>query len=176
MQILKEVIPTLSRVAIFQVAGTSSHDIWVRKGEAAASILGLELVVVKVADAGDLPGAFRRIAAERVDALVVLRSAFLIRLNQQILAQARKAVLPTMFGHVFEAAAPGGFMAYGANTVELLRGAATYVDKILKGADPAEMPVSQATKFNLTVNLKTAKAFGIKVPPSILLRATKVVE
>ena len=80
-----------------------------------------------------------------------------------------------MFGHGREAAA-GGLMAYGADTKTLWRESASYVDKILKGADPAELPISQATKFNLVVNLKTAKALGITFPPSILLRATKVIE
>ncbi len=91
------------------------------------------------------------------------------------MALARKAALPTMFAHAKEAKA-GGLMAYGADTKALFRGAAYYVDKILKGANPAEMPVSQATKFNLAVNLKTAKALGITFPQSILLRADKVFE
>ena len=91
------------------------------------------------------------------------------------MALARKAGLPTIFGHLREAAA-GGLLAYGADTLAMYRGAAYYVDKILKGANPAKMPVSQATKFNLTVNLRTAKALGITVPPSILLRADKVIE
>jgi putative ABC transport system substrate-binding protein len=88
---------------------------------------------------------------------------------------ARAAGLPTLFGHRVEVAA-GGLMAYGADTKALFYGAATYVDKILKGADPAELPISQATNFDLTVNLKTAKALGITVPRSILLRATEVIE
>jgi putative ABC transport system substrate-binding protein len=83
--------------------------------------------------------------------------------------------LPTLFGHGREAAA-GGLIAYGADTKVLWRDAAFYVHKILKGADPAEMPISQASKFNLTINLKTARALGITMPPSILLRATEVIE
>ena len=86
-----------------------------------------------------------------------------------------EAALPSLFGHVVEAKA-GGLMAYGADTEALYRGAASYVDRILKGAKPAELPVSQAQKFILTVNLKTAKALGITFSQSILLRATKVIE
>jgi putative ABC transport system substrate-binding protein len=175
LQLLKEVAPSLSRVAIIRNARSPSHDIQIRQAEAPARSLGLGLVVVGVAGGSDLPGAFKRIAAERAGAVLVLRSGFLIRLNRQIVALTRKAALPTMFGHVREAAG-GGLLAYGADTKAMYRGAAYYVDKILKGANPAEMPVSQATKFNLTVNLKTAKALGITIPRSILLRADEVIE
>ncbi len=174
LQLFKEVIPTLSRVAILR-SPTGPHDVSVRQAEVAAPVLGLGLVVIKVGGAADLPGAFRRIAAARAGAVLVLRSGYFIRLNRQIVARARKAGLPTMFGHVREAAG-GGLLAYGADTKAMYRGAAYYVDKILKGANPAEMPVSQATKFNLTVNLRTAKALGITFPQSILLRADKVIE
>ncbi len=113
--------------------------------------------------------------AERVGAVLVLRSGALLRLRSRIAALAREAGLASMFGHRPEAVA-GGLMAYGADTKTLWREAASYVDKILKGANPAELPISQATKFNLVVNLKTAKALGITFPPSILLRATEVIE
>ena len=96
-------------------------------------------------------------------------------LRGDMTSRARDAGLPSLFGHVVEAAA-GGLMAYGADTRAMYRGAASYIDRILRGADPAELPISQATKFDLTVNLKTAKALGITFPPSILLRATKVIE
>ncbi len=110
-----------------------------------------------------------------IDGFVVLRSGFFIRLRGKITTYAREARLPSLFGHVREVTA-GGLMAYGADTEALFYGAASYVDKILKGANPAELPISQATKFNLTVNLKTAKALGVTFPPSILLRATEVIE
>ena len=113
--------------------------------------------------------------AEGVDGVVVLRHGVLVQLRARMTSLAREAGLPTMFGHGREAAA-GGLMAYGADTKALFYGAASYVDKILKGADPAEMAISQATKFNLFANLKTAKALGITFPPSILLRATEVIE
>ena len=175
LQLLKEIVPSLSRVAIIGITGSSSHDIQIRQAEVPARALGLGLAVVGIAGGSDLPGAFKRIAAARAGAIMVLRSGFLIRINRQIVALARKAGLPTMFGHVREVAG-GGLLAYGADTKAMYRGAAYYVDKILKGANPAEMPVSQATKFNLTVNLRTAKALGITFPQSILLRGDKVIE
>jgi putative ABC transport system substrate-binding protein len=175
LELLKETVPSLSRVAILHSPDNRGHANLIRQAKEAAPVLGLGLIAIPVTGAASLPAAFRRMKAEGVDGIVVLRSGFLLRLRGQITTLSREARLPTMFGHGREAAA-GGLMAYGADTKALFRGAAAYVDKILKGADPAEMPISQATKFNLVVNLKTAKAFGITVPPSILVRATKVIE
>ncbi len=175
LELLKETVPGLSRVAIVGVDHHRGHAEQVRQAKQAAAILGLGLVVIHVEGAADLPSAFRRMRSEGVDGFVVLRHGFLLRLRGQIAVLARKAGLPTLFGHRREAQA-GGLMAYGADTKALWRGAAAYVDKILKGANPAELPISQATKFNLTVNLKTAKALGITFPPSILLRADRVIE
>ena len=175
LQLLKETVPSLSRVAIVGVERHGGHAEQVRQAREAAPILGLGLVVIHVEGATDLPTAFQRMRSEGVDGIVVLRHGFLLRLRGQITVLARKAGLPTLFGHRREAQA-GGLIAYGADTKALWHGAATYVDKILKGADPAELPISQATNFDLTVNLKTAKALGITVPRSILLRATEVIE
>ncbi len=175
LQLLKETVPSLSRVAVIHVPDLRSHAGQVRQAREAAPALGLGVVAIPVKGAASLPAAFRRMKAERVDGVVVLRSGFLLGLRRRITALAREAGLPTMFGHGREAAS-GGLMAYGADTRALWRDAASYVDRILKGADPAELPISQATKFNLVVNLKTAKALGIEFPRSILLRATKVIE
>lgn len=125
--------------------------------------------------AADLAPAFARMKAKRVDGIVVLRLGLFVHLRGDMTARAREAGLPSLFGHLVEAAA-GGLMAYGADTKALYRGAGFYVDKILKGANPAELPISQATKFDFVLNLKTAKALGITFPPSILLRATEVIE
>ena len=114
-------------------------------------------------------------AAEGVDGALVLRGGLFVRNRARVAALARKAGLPTMVGHRGEAVA-GGLMAYGTNVVALYHRAATYVDKILKGANPAEMPIENPTKFHLVINQKTAKALGITFPPSILLRATEVIE
>ncbi len=173
--LLKETVPNLSRVAILLTPDNRGHAEQVRQAKEAAPALGLGIIAIPVEGAADLPAAFRRMKAEGIDGIVVLRSGFLIRLRGQITTHSREAHLPSMFGHVSEAAA-GGLMSYGADTKALHRNAANYVDKILKGANPAEMPISQATKFILTVNLKTAKALGITVPRSILLRADRVFE
>ncbi len=175
LQLLKEVVPSLSRVAILHTPDNRGHDELVRQAKEAAPIFDLGLIAIPVDGAADLPGVFRRMKAEGIDGIVVLRSGFLVRLRGQITTHFREARLPSLFGHVSEVAA-GGLMAYGADTRALFYGAASYVDRILKGANPAEMPISQATKFNLTVILKTAKALGITFPPWFLLRADSVIE
>ncbi len=174
LQLFKETVPGLSRIAIVH-ADHPGHHIYVREAKEAAAVLGLDIISIRVNAAADLAPAFARMKAERADAMVVLRNGPDLHLRGDMTSRARAAGLPSMFGHRVEAAA-GGLMAYGADTDALYRAAATYVDKILKGADPAEMPISQATKFLLTVNLKTAKALGITFPRSILLRATEVIE
>ena len=174
LQLFKEAVPTLSRVGIL-MSGSNPHKIGARQAREATAALGLGLVVATVAGAADIPGAFRKFVNEGAGGVLVLRSGFLLRLNKPILAHAAKAGLPTMFGHVVEAKA-GGLLAYGADTKTMFRGAAGYVDKILKGATPAELPVQLSKKFLLTVNLKTAKALGIEIPRAILLRADEVIE
>ena len=138
-------------------------------------MLGFSLVPIDAGSVAEFPDAFRRMVAEGVDGLFVLRGALFNGNRARVTMLVRKAALPSMFGHRKEAEA-GGLIAYGTDVVALFRRAATYVDKILKGANPAEMPVEQPTKFDFVVNLKTARALGITVPPSILLRATKVIE
>lgn len=174
LQLLKETVPGLSKVGILRVPGIA-HATQVRQAQAAAPRLGLELAVVTINGAEDLPRAFREMAAARVNAFIVLRSGFLVRLRRDVTALALKARLPSMFGHVHEVEA-GGLIGYGADTVTLWREAAGYVDKILKGARVAELPIYQTRYFLLTVNLKTAQALGIRFPPSILLNADKVIE
>ncbi len=123
----------------------------------------------------EFAGAFRRMAAEGVEGALVFRGGMFRTNKARMVALARKAALPIMFGHNDEAKA-GGLMAYGTDNLVLFRRAAGFVDKILKGANPAEMPVEQPTTFYLVVTLKTAKALGITMPRSILLRATEVIE
>ncbi len=175
LELLKETVPNLSRVGILHIPKNLGHVELVRQAKEAAPVLGLDIIAIPFDGAADLPAAFRRMKAEGIDGTVVQRSGFLLRLRGQITTHFREARLPSLFGHRSEAAA-GGLMAYGADTISLFYSAASYVDRILTGANPAEMPISQATKFNLTVNLKTAKALGITFPPSILLRADKVIE
>ncbi len=174
LELLKELVPALSRVAIIRFP-ESSHDSMVHQAESVAPRLGLDLVVVEVGGAAALPAAFRRIGAAGANGIVVLRSGFLTILKERIAAMARAAGLPTVFGHREEVEA-GGLLSYGADTTAMFRGSASYVDKILRGAKPADLPVAQSMRFLLDVNLQTAKALGISVPQSILLRADLVIE
>jgi len=173
LELLKEAVPGLSRVAIVH-ADHPSHTNMIHKAREAAAVLDLDIVPIRVA-AADLAPAFARMKAERVDGIVVLRLGLFVHLRGDMTARAREAGLPALFGHRIEAVA-GGLISYGADTKALWRSAGSYVDRILKGADPGELPISQATTFDFVINLKTAKAIGVTFPPSILLRATEVIE
>lgn len=175
LELLKEVVPRLSRVAVLRDPAHRGHVKNVQQAEEASRALGLRLVVVDVDGAANLDGALRRMAAEGVDGALILRGGLFVHLRERLSNLAVKAALPTMWGHPEEAEA-GGFMAYGTDVPALYRRAATYVDKILKGARTADLPVEQPTKFELIVNLKTAKALGLTIPASVLLRADRVIQ
>jgi len=175
MELLKEIVPGLSRVGIIHLPRHRVHVATVGEAREAAPLLGLELMIMAVERAADLPIAIQRMKSESVDGVVVLRSGFIVGLRSRMAALALDAGLPTVFGHVVEAEA-GGLLAYGADTKALFRGAAGYVDKILRGEKPGQLPITQAQKFNLTINMKTAKSLGITIPQSILLRADRVIE
>ncbi len=153
---LAAILAADSRVAIVH-ADHPSHAIQIRDAKQAAAVLDLDIVPIRVDAAADLAPAFARMKAERVDGIVVLRLGLYVHLRGDMTARAREAGLPSLFGHRIEAAA-GGLMAYGADTAALYRGAGFYIDKILKGGDPGELPISQATAFDFVINLKTAKA------------------
>ncbi len=175
LELLKETVPGLTRVAILAIAGSRGHSQLIRKAKEAAPTLNLDIVPIRVSAAADIAPGFARMKAERVDGIVVLRNGLFVHLRGNITARARQAGLPSLYGHREEAEA-GGLMAYGVDTKTMYREAGSYVNKILKGADPAELPISQAPAFDFVINLKTAKALGITFPPSILLRATEVIE
>ncbi len=175
LELFKEAVPKLSRVAVLWNTAHRGHPEFVRLAKAAAEVLGLRLVVIGVRGPDEFAGAFRQMAAEGVEGVLVARGAIFVTNKTRMVALARKAALPIMFGHKSEAEA-GGLMAYGTDTPELFRRAAGIVDKILKGANPAEIPIEFPTTFHLVVNLKTAKKLGITIPRSILLRATEVIE
>lgn len=175
IELLREIVPGLKRVGILGVTGNRGQAEQVAAAKRAARELGVGVSAYLVRGEAELSDVFVRMKAERVGALMVLRHGLLVYLRRKVAALARDARLPSLFGHVLEARA-GGLMAYGADTDALYRNVANYVDRILRGADPAELPISQATKFNLTINMKTAAALGITFPRSILLRAETVIE
>jgi putative ABC transport system substrate-binding protein len=176
LQLFKETIPGLSRVAVLRNPDHRAYAQIGRQAKGAAKALGLGLVFIDVRKSAEFFGAFRQMIAKGVDGALVQRGGPFFGNRKQLAALAGKAALPIMFGHPREGREKGAFMAYGTSLAALYRRAATYVDRILKGAKPAEMPVERPTKFELVINLKTAKALGITIPPSILLRADEVIE
>jgi len=174
LQLFKEAVPHLSRIAVLHIDYPIQRK-YLEESQDAAKALGLTLVPVAITGPDDLPAAFRRIENANVDGLFVFRSGLLHRHKMRTTAFANKANLPSMFGHRQESEA-GGLLAYGPDTDKLFVGAARYVDKILKGANPAELPINGPSEFDFVVKLKTAKALGITVPKSILFQATKVIE
>jgi putative ABC transport system substrate-binding protein len=175
LQLLKEAIPTLSRVAVVWNPSNAVHGSVVKRIETTAKTLGIDAVQhIKIQAPADVGVALARIGQGR-SGLVVLEDAMINVCSSQIADVAVKHRLPTIFGLPTFAEA-GGLMAYGPNRRELWRRAATFVDKILKGARPGDLPVEQPTKFELVINLKTAKALGLTMPPSLLQRADQVIE
>ncbi len=175
LALLKEVIPKLSRVAVFSSSSTASYRVVLRETEAAARALGMQLQVVEVRGPADLDGAFSAITRDRVGALVVLPDPMFRNQQRRVLDLAAKNRLPAMYWSR-DLAEAGGLMAYGANFPDVCRQAAAFVDKILKGAKPAELPIEQPVKFELVINLRTAKALGLTIPQTLLLRADQVIE
>ena len=147
-----------------------------RQAEAAARALGVRLQALEARGPHELDSAFAAMTRERADALVILNDAILgVNLSKQIAERAAKSRLPSVHGAP-EYAQVGGLMVYGANMLDLERRAATFVDKILKGAKPADLPIEQPSKFELVINLKTARALGLTIPSTVLLRADQVIE
>jgi putative ABC transport system substrate-binding protein len=175
--LLLEVVPKMARVGILRDVDESSVSAFGFKDyEAAARALKIQLRSLDVRGANlDLESAFREALKARVDAVITITNNPLFRNSNKIADLALKSRLPSMYEGTTWVEA-GGLMSYSANDLELFRRAAIYVDKILKGAKPADLPVEQPTKFELVVNLKTAKALGIAIPQSILLRADEVIE
>jgi putative tryptophan/tyrosine transport system substrate-binding protein len=174
LELLREVVPNLRRLAILANVGNPSVVLDMGEAQAAARKLGLEVTTSEIRRAEDIAPAFDALKA-RADALYIctdpLVNTHRIRLNTLALA----ARLPTIHA-LREYVEAGGLMSYGPNVPDLLRRAADYVDKILRGAKPSDIPVEQPTKFDLVINLTTAKALGLKIPESFLLRADEVIE
>jgi putative ABC transport system substrate-binding protein len=174
LQLLKEAIPTLSRVVIVWNPSNAVHGPAVKRIETTAKTLRIDVQHIKIQAPADVGDALVRISQGR-SGLVALEDAMINVCSTQIADVAVKHRLPAIFGLPTFAEA-GGLMAYGPNRSELWRRAATFVDKILRGARPGELPVEQSTRFDLVINLKTAKALGLTIPPSLLQRADQVIE
>ncbi|MBI4587668.1 MAG: ABC transporter substrate-binding protein [Candidatus Rokubacteria bacterium] len=175
LELLKEAFPGVSRVAVLWNPADPGAALSFRETEIAARALGVQLQSLEVRGPNDFDRAFSAITEKRADALLVVRSPVTNVHQTRIVDFAAKSRLPAMYSRTGSAEA-GGLMFYGTDDHDLYRRAATYVDKILKGAKPADLPVEQPTKFELVINLKTAKALGLTIPQSILLRADKVIE
>jgi ABC-type uncharacterized transport system substrate-binding protein len=171
LELLKEVVPKLSRVAV--LGGPRNPD-WTEFVNAATT-MGIKLQTLKVQDSKELEGAFELARRERAAGLIVLPSPLTNSYRRQIVTLAAKSRLPTMYP-LQEYVEEGGLIAYGPNIPEMHRRAAVYVDKILKGAKPADLPVEQPMKFELVINLKAAKQIGLTIPQSLLYRADKVIK
>jgi putative tryptophan/tyrosine transport system substrate-binding protein len=173
LELLREIVPGLTRVAVLWSRQAPSHAALVRETDQAARALGAAAVPVE--GSGDIEDAFQRIIKEHADAVNVLQSAQFFRIRAEIAGVGLKYRLPIIAGED-GFVEHGGLIKYGPSTSDNWRQAAVYVDKILKGAKPADLPVSQPTRFELLINLKTAKALGLTVPPSLLARADEVIE
>jgi putative ABC transport system substrate-binding protein len=176
LELLKEAIPTLSHIALLTSSVTPTSRglaLLVHEAEGAAQALGLTLHTLEVQALEDVTSAFTAMARERPDALYVVEAPILFVHQGRILTLAAERRLPTISG-VRQFVDAGGLLSYGAHVPDLHRRAASYVDKILKGTKPADLPVEQPTKFELVINLKAAQALGITIPPTLLSMADEV--
>jgi putative ABC transport system substrate-binding protein len=178
MELLKEAVPGVSRIAVlWQPPAFAEHQgkALLKAAEVAARTLGVRLQVVEARGPDDFERAFSEMTGARADALVVLTSATFAQARRRLVDLTAKSRLPAMYP-LREYVDAGGLMSYGPNVLDQFRRAAIYVDKILKGAKPGDLPIEQPTKFDLVINLKTAKALGLTIPPSLLQRADQVIE
>ena len=175
LELLMETVPGIPRVAVLSHSANPASGLMLRETQEAARSLGLQLQVLEVQGANDFDSAFGAAKKARAGALNVLSSAFFTAQRKQLVELAAKNQLPAIYHHEAFVEA-GGLMFYGTSIVDLFRRAAYYVDKILKGAKPADLPVEQPTKFEFVINLKVAKQIGLTIPPNVLARADKVIK
>jgi putative ABC transport system substrate-binding protein len=175
LQLLTQAVPKVSRVALLTNPSNPGAALQRRDAETAARALGLQLQVLEAQRLDELAGAFDAMTSQRAGAVLLPGDSVLYFYRKQIADLAIKNRLPALFAPR-EFAEAGGLMAYGANIADLYRRAATYVDRILKGANPGDLSIEQPTKFELVINVKTAKALGITIPQSLLLRADEVIQ
>ncbi len=175
LQLLKEAVPAASRVAVLWNSGNRLHPRVLAATQAAAATLKVALQLVDVPGPADLPRAFEAITRQRADGLLVLSDTVSLAHRKPILDFAANSRLPAMYPFR-EMADDGGLLSYGPSLTDNFRAAADYVDKILKGARPGDLPIAQPTRFDLVVNRKTAKALGLTIPQAILVRADDVIQ
>jgi putative ABC transport system substrate-binding protein len=175
LEILKDTLPSLNRVSVFWNPALAPMELQLRETEAAANGLGIKLHRVEIRGPNDFEGAFKNAIRERAGALIALRSPMFVNHRKQFLKLAEEHRLPVMYDDQ-NFVEPGGLMSYGTDRADLFRRAAYFVDKILNGAKPADLPVEQPKKFELVINLKTAKQIGLTIPPNVLARADKVIK
>jgi ABC-type uncharacterized transport system substrate-binding protein len=174
LELLKEIVPRLSRVAILGNSTDPGNAQVVGETERAAVALGVQQLYLDVRAPEDIETAFRAASKGRADAVLTLPSFLLTSQRKQLVDLAVKSRFPAIYDRR-EFVEDGGLMTYAVSSTDLFRRAATYVDKILKGAKPADLPVEQPTKFELVINLKAAKQIGVTIPPNVLARADKVI-
>lgn len=175
LQLLKEAVPKASRVAFLINPTNPGAALQLREAETAARSVGLQLQVLEARRDDELAGAFAAMSRERAGAVLLPGDSFFFYHRAKIADLAIKNRLPALFAPR-EFAEAGGLMAYGANVADLYRRAATYVDRILKGANPADLPVEQPTKYDLLINLRTAKTLELTIPSAVLIRADRVIQ
>ena len=175
LELLKETIPKVRRVAILTNPGNLSHALSIREAKVAARSLGVQLQLLEARGPNEFDDAFAAMARERVGALLVVADSMFILHRARLADLAAKSRLPAAYS-LRDHVEAGGLMSYGPSLLDNFRRAATYVDKILKGAKPADLPVQQPTKFELVINLKTAKALGLTIPQSLMVRADEVIQ
>jgi putative ABC transport system substrate-binding protein len=175
LELLKEAVPKASRIAVLWNPGNPGLALTLRETEVAAKALAVQLQIREARGPNEIDSAFSAMTRERPGALLVLGDAVFLLHRTRLADLATRSRLPAMY-NFREFVDAGGLMAYAANLADLFRRAAAYVDKILKGAKPPDLPVEQPMKFELVVNLKTAKALGLTIPQSVLIRADHVIE
>jgi putative tryptophan/tyrosine transport system substrate-binding protein len=175
LQILREATPKLTRVAVLSEPGLGYRDHLLKRLESAARSLGIVVVPLEIRGADDIQRVFGEIERAKVDGLMVLGGSVPLANRDRIISMSAKAKLPAIWVDR-QIVQDGALLSYGADRVDLFRRAAGYVDRILKGAKPADLPIEQPTKYVLAINLKTAKALGIAIPQTLLLLADHVVE
>jgi putative ABC transport system substrate-binding protein len=175
LELLREIVPGIPRTAILWNSDRRGHAIQIKEFQAVAARGGIHLEVLEVPHPQEFDRAFLTMVEKGVGAAIMLDDAMFYNERTRIATLAAQSQLPTMYGHRGYVEA-GGLLSYGPNFTERFRRAATYVDKILKGAKPADLPVEQPTTFALVINLKTAKVLGLTMPPALLLLADEVIQ